>query len=183
MPLIDTSAWQWSGWKIASYLGLRMEEREQFQAETLLMIILSEVWTPSVSVCCGSNLFHAWTIIIVSALSRQFNFRFVRRRWPKGQNFYTFIRLDSASMGIDPWKRDNNNENDMKCSYLVTPLAHPQVTLQSHWDVKPSIFSQGRICSLILTLFVSANLCQCDLSCTNSENTLNKPSIFACKKY
>ena len=90
MPLIDTSAWQWSGWKIASYLGLRMEEREQFQAETLLMIILSEVWILSVSICCGSNLFHAWTRIIVPALSRQFNFRFVRRRWPKGQNFYTF---------------------------------------------------------------------------------------------
>ena len=136
--LIDTSAWQWSGWKIASYLGLRMEEREQFQAETLLMIILSEVWILSVSICCGSNLFHAWTRIIVPALSRQFNFRFVRRRWPKGQNFYTFKAWhDSASKGIDPWNRNNNNENDLKCSYLVTPLAHPQV-LQSHWDVKPS---------------------------------------------
>ena len=134
-----------------SYLGSRMEKRELFQAETLLMIILPEVWILSVSIWCGSNLFHAWTrIMCLHFLDNSISGLFVGVG--RKVKIFTRIRLDSASRGSDPWKRKTNKENNMKCSVLfghAIGAPFDNVKSSSHTEMSNPPYSPS-----VLTQFV-----------------------------
>lgn len=118
-------------------------------------ILLFEVWIPSVSIYCGSNLFHAWTwILCLHFRDDSISGSFVG----VGQKvkIFTRKRLDAATRGSDPWKRKITIKFNLKYS-LVTPLAHPRsmTSISGHTEMSHLLYLVytvriNQICSVMI---------------------------------
>lgn len=108
-------------------------------------ILLFEVWIPSVSIYCGSNLFQAWTwILCLHFRDDSISGSFVG----VGQKvkIFTRKRLDAATRGSDPWKR----KITIKLMWSIL-WSHHWHTLD-RWQVYP-VTRRCRTFFILFTLF------------------------------